>query len=146
MTLTQLDECSSAYFLLVFLIDMEMFMSDNRITHLYLIEQIRSLEKAVRSKSESKRAHFEKKNQLTPRDRLAYLLDPASEWIEFSTLAGLNMHDDKASGDLSHDPSEAKEKDTLVQAPIAPLGGGSIAGLGWVSGLRVVIYLSLIHI
>jgi geranyl-CoA carboxylase beta subunit len=65
---------------------------------------------------------FQKRGQLTPRQRLAHLLDRGSPFLEISTLAGLNMHDDDGAENIQ--------------------GGGVIAGIGTVSGVRCVITAS----
>ena len=85
------------------------------------LEEVRALERLVVQSSASKREKFTSRGQLLPRERLALLLDRGAPFIELSPLAGLGMHDD-----------DGKKR---VQ------GGGSIAGIGWVSGVRVVVYV-----
>ena len=85
-----------------------------------LVKEVRELEAKVTTLSEKKREKLEGRGQLMPRDRLALLLDRGSPFIELCTLAGLGMHDD-----------DGKRK---VQ------GGSSIIGIGWVSGIRVLVY------
>jgi geranyl-CoA carboxylase beta subunit len=91
----------------------------NRAQMLALVEGFRALEAAVRAHGEAGRPKFEKRGQLTPRERLARLLDPGSPFLELSTLAGYKMHDDNG------------RKDTL--------GGGNITGIGFVSGVRCLV-------
>jgi geranyl-CoA carboxylase beta subunit len=86
------------------------------------LAEVRSLEQKVRDESASKRDKFEKRGQLLPRERVARLIDRGSDFIEFATLAGLGMHDDDGSKSV--------------------LGGGSIIGIGTVSGKRCVIMAS----
>ncbi|WP_310452641.1 acyl-CoA carboxylase subunit beta [Sulfuritalea sp.] len=86
------------------------------------LAEVRALEQKVRDESASKRDRFEKRGQLLPRERVARLIDRGSDFIEFATLAGLGMHDD--DGDKS------------------VLGGGSIIGIGTVSGKRCVVMAS----
>ena len=86
------------------------------------LAEVRALEEKVRNESASKRDKFEKRGQLLPRERVARLIDRGSDFIEFATLAGLGMHDD--DGDKS------------------VLGGGSIIGIGTVSGKRCIIMAS----
>jgi geranyl-CoA carboxylase beta subunit len=83
------------------------------------LAQVRALEAKVVAESQSKRARFEARGQLLPRERVARLLDADSGFVELSALAGLGMHDDDGQ--------------TSVQ------GGGSIVGIGTVSGRRVVV-------
>ena len=84
-----------------------------------LLSEVERLQGLVIAESESKRAKFEKRNQLLPRERVARLLDRGTPFLELSRLAGLNMHDD-----------DGKK---------AVLGGGSIIGIGVVAGKRCLI-------
>jgi geranyl-CoA carboxylase beta subunit len=84
-----------------------------------LLAEVQRLEGLVIAESESKREKFEKRKQLLPRERVARLLDRGTPFLEFSRLAGLNMHDDDGKKSV--------------------LGGGSIAGIGVVAGKRCVI-------
>ncbi|MFT5584506.1 MAG: geranyl-CoA carboxylase beta subunit [Cognaticolwellia sp.] len=83
------------------------------------LDEIRALEAQVRATSAKRKARFEARGQLIPRERVERLLDPGTPFLELSTLAGLAMHDDDG-------------KRTVM-------GGGSIAGIGTVSGKRVVV-------
>jgi geranyl-CoA carboxylase beta subunit len=94
----------------------------NRRDMLALVEQFRALEQRVRDTSNQKLPTFQKRGQLTPRQRIAHLLDRGSPFLEISTLAGLNMHDDDGAENIQ--------------------GGGVIAGVGYVSGVRCVISAS----
>jgi geranyl-CoA carboxylase beta subunit len=93
--------------------------ASNRSALLERIEEVRTLEAAVRGHGEKRRAKFEGRGQLIPRERVEHLLDPGSDFLELSTLAGLNMHDDKG-GD-------------------GAMGGGNICGLGFVGGRRTLV-------
>ena len=84
-----------------------------------LLADVLRLQGLVIAESESKRAKFEKRNQMLPRERVARLLDRGTPFLELSRLAGLNMHDD-----------DGKK---------AVLGGGSIIGIGVVAGKRCLI-------
>ena len=84
-----------------------------------LLAEVRSLEGRVRALSERSRKKFEARGQLLPRDRLARLIDPGSDFLELSTLAGLGMHDDDGGDE--------------------PMGGCSIVGIGSVGGIRCLI-------
>jgi geranyl-CoA carboxylase beta subunit len=83
------------------------------------LAEIRALEARVVAESESKRARFEERGQLLPRERVARLLDRGSDFLELSPLAGLGMHDDDGKKSVQ--------------------GGGSIVGIGVVAGRRVVV-------
>ena len=61
----------------------------NRRDMLALVEGFRALEARVRDTSNQKLPMFQKRGQLTPRQRLAHLIDRGSPFLELSTLAGL---------------------------------------------------------
>ncbi len=86
------------------------------------LAEIRALEARVVAESASKRAKFEERGQLLPRERVARLLDRGSDFLELSALAGLGMHDDDGRKSIQ--------------------GGGSIVGIGVVAGKRVVVSAS----
>lgn len=58
-----------------------------------LLGEVQRLENVVIAESQSKRAKFEGRGQLLPRERVARLLDRGSSFLELSRLAGLNMHE-----------------------------------------------------
>ncbi len=84
-----------------------------------LLEYVRSLEEKVQANSASMRPRFEQRGQILPRERVQYLLDPGSPFLELSTLAGLGMFDDDGVDQVN--------------------GGCVITGLGFVSGIRCVV-------
>ncbi len=86
------------------------------------LAEVRTLEARVAAESASKADKFAKRGQLLPRERVARLLDRDSGFLELSALAGLGLHDDDG-------------KKTVM-------GGGSIVGIGTVSGKRVLISAS----
>jgi geranyl-CoA carboxylase beta subunit len=94
----------------------------NRAGMLELIRRVREYEQRSVRKSAASRPRFEKRNQLLPRERLSLLLDPGTPFLELSTLAGLGMDD----------------ADLEKSVP----GGGVIAGIGMVSGIRCMINAS----
>lgn len=94
----------------------------NRAAHLKLIEEFRALERKIVETSARARAKFEKRGQLPPRDRLALILDRGAPFLEISTLCGLKMHDDDGDHNI--------------------FGGGGIAGIGFISGVRCVVTAS----
>jgi len=91
----------------------------NREQMLALIGEFRALEQKVRDFSNSKRERFRARKQLLPRERIALLIDPGAPWLELATLAGFRMHDDDGAEGIQ--------------------GGGGIAGIGYVSGIRCVV-------
>ncbi|AUM69050.1 geranyl-CoA carboxylase subunit beta [Pseudomonas fluorescens] len=90
----------------------------NRAAMLAGVEQLRQLEQAVVDKAAQAQGKFDQRGQLLPRQRLNLLLDPGAPFLELASLAGYKLHDDK-------DGSQA--------------GGGLIAGIGYVSGVRVLV-------
>lgn len=87
-----------------------------------LLGQVRALEERTRARSAAARDRFEQRQQLLPRERLALLLDPGEPFLELSTLAGLGM-------------------DTPDLTRSVP-GGGIVAGIGVVSGVRCMVLVS----
>ena len=94
----------------------------NRAGMLELIRRVRECEQRSVAKSAEARPRFEKRQQLLPRERVSLLLDPGTPFLELCTLAGLGLDD----------PDLAKS---------VP-GGGVIAGIGTVSGIRCMITAS----
>ena len=95
---------------------------ENRAKMLERIAEFRALEQKVRDYSARAKPRFEKRGQLLPRERLALLLDRGAPFLEFSTLAGLAMHDDDGIDNVT--------------------GAGNIVGIGYVSGVRCMISAS----
>lgn len=86
------------------------------------LAEVRALEQAVRDNSAARKAVFEKRGQMLPRARVEALLDRGTPFLELSALAGYKMHDDDGGKNI--------------------MGGGAIAGIGVVSGRRVVVSAS----
>ncbi|MBO9514318.1 MAG: acyl-CoA carboxylase subunit beta [Variovorax sp.] len=89
---------------------------------LALIERVRGYERRTLATSAKSRERFEKRGQLLPRERLSLLLDPGTPFLEISSLAGLGL--------------DHPDLDRSVP------GGGVIGGIGWVSGVRVMVNAS----
>jgi geranyl-CoA carboxylase beta subunit len=94
----------------------------NRMKMLDLLDALNEVSSRARLASNSARGRFEKRGQLVPRDRLALLLDPDTPFIEISALAGYGLD----------------QPDLDKSVP----GGGVIAGIGYVSGIRCMINAS----
>lgn len=86
------------------------------------LARVQALQARVVAASEAKRARFEQRGQLLPRERVARLLDRGSGFLELSPLAGLGLHDDDGNKSV--------------------LGGGAIVGIGTVAGKRVLVSAS----
>ena len=72
---------------------------DNRAAMLDAIAELRALESRAARKSEERRARFHERGQITPRERLARLLDPAMPVLRLHSLAGyLADSDDPGEG------------------------------------------------
>lgn len=85
------------------------------------IDRFRAVEQQVLDLAEAAREKFTQRGKLLPRDRLNRLLDRGTPFLELCSLAGYKMHDDK-DGSLA--------------------GGGVIAGIGVVSGVRCLVVAS----
>ncbi len=94
----------------------------NRAGMLALIERVRTYQQRSITTSAKSRERFEKRGQLLPRERLALLLDPGTPFLEIGALAGLGL--------------DNPDLDRSVP------GGGVIGGIGWVSGVRVMVNAS----
>lgn len=90
----------------------------NRAAMLAAIEHVQQLEQNLLHKAAEAKAKFAQRGQLLPRERLNLLLDPGAPFLELASLAGYKLHDDK-------DGSAA--------------GGGLIAGIGYVCGIRAMV-------
>jgi geranyl-CoA carboxylase beta subunit len=94
----------------------------NKAGMLALLERVRRYERRSVEKSAGSRARFDKRKQILPRERLSLLLDPGTPFLELSSLAGLGL--------------DNTDLDKSVP------GGGVIAGIGTVSGVRCMINVS----
>ncbi|MGR4039691.1 geranyl-CoA carboxylase subunit beta [Pseudomonas sp. 910_21] len=92
--------------------------AQNREAMLTDLQQLQTLQQNLLNKAAEAKAKFDKRGQLLPRDRLNLLLDPGAPFLELASLAGYKLHDDK-------DGSQA--------------GGGLIAGIGYVCGVRMLV-------
>ena len=86
------------------------------------IAQLRALLERAAAASAKSRAVFDKRGQLLPRERVALLLDPGAPYLQLSALAGYLQ--------------DKKDRETSVP------GGGVIAGIGFVSGVRCMVVAS----
>jgi geranyl-CoA carboxylase beta subunit len=86
------------------------------------LAQVHALQAQVVAESAAKADRFEQRGQLLPRERVARLLDRGTPFLELSPLAGLGMHDDDGKKSV--------------------MGGGSVIGIGVVSGKRVLVSAS----
>ncbi|RYF42038.1 MAG: acyl-CoA carboxylase subunit beta, partial [Comamonadaceae bacterium] len=95
---------------------------ERRAATLARIAQWRALEERAAAASAKSRPVFDKRGQLLPRERVGLLLDPGTPYLPLCTLAGY-LHD---------------TKDPEASVP----GGGIVAGIGFVSGVRCMVVAS----
>ena len=93
-----------------------------RETMLARIAQLRALEERAAAKSAEAKPVFDRREQLLPRERVALLLDPGTPYLPLCSLAGY-LQD---------------SKDPAASVP----GGGIVAGIGFVSGVRCMVVAS----
>ena len=86
------------------------------------IAQLRALEDRAAQASAKSKPVFDKRGQLLPRERLALLLDPGAPFVPLCSLAGF----------LQDKP------DPNTSVP----GGGMLAGMGFISGVRCMVVAS----
>ncbi len=98
--------------------DSESFQA-NRKHMLALVDELREIESRASTLSEHRRPRFEQRGQLTPRERLARLLDPGMPFLELYNLANF----------LVDDP------DRKTSIP----GASTLIGIGFVSGVRCLV-------
>ena len=60
----------------------------NRADMLRLVDKLNELNARAPALSARRKARFEERGQLLPRERLARLLDPGMPWLEISNIAG----------------------------------------------------------
>ena len=94
----------------------------NREGMLALLERLREVQQRSVRKSAASRSRFEERGQLLPRERVGLLLDPGAPFLELAALAGFGL-------------------DTSDLEKSVP-GGGVIAGIGFVSGVRCMVSAS----
>ncbi len=93
-----------------------------RAAMLARIDAWRALEQRAADASAKAKPQFDKRGQLLPRERVALLLDAGAPWLPLCSLAGF-MQD---------------TKDAAKSVP----GGGMIAGIGFIAGVRCMVVAS----
>ena len=86
------------------------------------IAQLRGIEERAAAASAKSKPVFDKRGQLLPRERVALLLDPGTPYLPLCSLAGY-LQD---------------TKDAAASVP----GGGIVAGIGFISGVRCMVVAS----
>ncbi|MDZ4397637.1 acyl-CoA carboxylase subunit beta [Hydrogenophaga sp.] len=95
---------------------------ERRDAMLARITQLRALEDRAAQTSAKSKPVFDKRGQLLPRDRVALLLDPGAPYLPLCSLAGF-LQDTK-------DPGKSVP------------GGGMVAGIGFIAGVRCMVVAS----
>ena len=90
-----------------------------RAEMLELVDKLNELNGRGRIISEQRKPRFDKRGQLTPRERLARLLDPGMPFLEIGNLAGYLV--------------DSKNPDKSIP------GSTVIAGIGFISGVRCTV-------
>ncbi len=85
------------------------------------ITSMRSIQQKVIDKSLLAKPKFDQLGKILPHDRVRLLLDAGTPFVELCGLVGYGMHDDKDGSDA---------------------GGGIIAGIGFVNGMRCMVIAS----
>ncbi|CUH42021.1 acyl-CoA carboxylase subunit beta [Ruegeria atlantica] len=93
--------------------------SKNRGDMLALVDEMRALEARPVALSEKRRERMEARGQITPRDRLAQLLDPGMPFLQLHGLAGYCVD--------TNDPEQSVP------------GASLVIGIGFISGVRCMI-------
>ncbi|MDO8888004.1 MAG: carboxyl transferase domain-containing protein [Hydrogenophaga sp.] len=95
---------------------------ERRNAMLARIVQLRALEDRAAQTSAKSKPVFDKRGQLLPRERVALLLDPGAPYLPLCSLAGFLQ-------------------DTKDPARSVP-GGGMVAGIGFIAGVRCMVVAS----
>ncbi|MFT4571960.1 MAG: geranyl-CoA carboxylase beta subunit [Hyphomicrobiaceae bacterium] len=94
----------------------------NRADMLELVGTLDELNGRGRIRSEARKPRFEKRGQLTPRERLSRLLDPGMPFLSIGNIAGYLLD--------NPDPTKSQP------------GGNAIAGIGFIKGVRCVVVVN----
>ena len=97
-------------------------VQQRRVAMLARIHQLRTLEDRAAQASAKSKPVFDKRGQLLPRERIALLLDAGAPYLPLCSLAGF-LQD-------TRDPEKSVP------------GGGILAGIGFVSGVRCMVVAS----
>ena len=93
----------------------------NKATLLAQIAEVRAVQNKSIEKSYASKPKFDKRGKILPHERVRLILDADSPFVELCGLVGYGMHDDKDGSDA---------------------GGGILAGIGFVSGVRCLVTAS----
>lgn len=94
----------------------------NRVDMLAMVDQIQLIKQRAFVASEKRKPRFDERGQLTPRARLARLLDPGMPWLELFGMANYLVGDTNPKSSVP--------------------GASALAGVGYVSGVRCMVFAS----
>jgi len=93
----------------------------NKSEMILLVDKMHDIQSRAEKISERRRPRFIERGQLTPRERLSVLLDPEKPFVELYNMISYLVDDDN--------------RDTSIP------GGSIIAGIGFVSGIRCLVFV-----
>lgn len=93
----------------------------NRVDMIALVDKMRAIEARAAKLSEKRRPVFDKRGQLSPRERLNALLDPGMPFLELYNMASYLVDD--------------TNPETSVP------GASMLTGIGYVSGVRCMVFV-----
>ena len=91
----------------------------NRADMLALVDKLREYEARAAALSEKRRERFHERGQLTPRERLAQLLDPGMPFLELYNMANFQVEEPNPEKSIP--------------------GANNICGIGFINGVRTMI-------
>jgi len=95
--------------------------AQNRADICALVDKMDALSARATAKSETRRPVFDKRGQLSPRERLAALVDPGMPFVELFNMAGYLVDD--------------TDPETTIP------GASVIIGIGFISGVRCLVFV-----
>ncbi len=93
----------------------------NKSEMILLVDKMHDIQSRAEKISERRRPRFTERGQLTPRERLSALLDPEKPFVELYNMISYLVDDDN--------------RDTSIP------GGSISAGIGFVSGVRCLVFV-----
>ena len=93
----------------------------NKSDMILLVDKMHDIQSRAEKISERRRPRFIERGQLTPRERLSVLLDPGKPFVELYNMISYLVDDDNRGTSIP--------------------GGSIIAGIGFVSGVRCLVFV-----
>lgn len=89
-----------------------------------MVEELHRIKDRARALLEKRRSRFDERGQLTPHERLVRILDPGMPFLELYGLANYMVDTDDREKSIP--------------------GASALAGIGYISGVRCMIYASVV--